>query len=243
MYPSIFNKFVKNPRIEPQQNSEVAPSDRVITPANVMTLSRVPLAVECARRLRKGQKGALKFAIASAASDMEGIAARTIDRLFPESGYGTSVAGAEWDPRVDTAAALVIATGVLLAPRVSLLGKTSVSIVLGQEGLKTAWALKADMNYRSLTHAVDHLSMQPTKGGKEAMAEKLTSLCGAVAINETDSPMLRTSLGVGATSLAISGALRGEEARHEYVQELSGMFYDFESVEQSNWDMARLNEL
>lgn len=196
-----------------------------------MTASRVPLAIECHRRLVNGQKGAFYFAAASAASDMEGIPARFITKHWPDSGLGISKFGADWDPRADSAAALIIAAGALRAPHVSLLGKGAVAVVLGQEGFKTAWALKVDHDYQKLADTAEHLWLQPTKGGKEAMAEKLTALCLAVATNETRNPYSRVGLGSAAMFMAISGAMRGEEARQEYVQEIHDMFIDLTDQE------------
>ncbi|MCA9333226.1 hypothetical protein KDA00_05140 [Candidatus Saccharibacteria bacterium] len=249
MIKSVFERFVSDPRVENSGESELPASEKILTPANLMTASRPILAAEASRRLLSGQKGAFAFAALAAATDAEGNVARWIDKVRPEWGRGVTIHGAEWDPRADTAAALMMAFAALKGPRVSVPGKLAVATVLGQEGYKTLWALRSDRQYRDLADTTEHLWLQPSKDGKLAMAEKLSALCLAIGTNDTDDFRLRTGLGFSAMAFAGIGAIRGEFARYEYVDELNHLFEDLGSEPSENpshfvnWEDARLNNL
>lgn len=224
MIKSPFDRFITNPQAKGSEEKTAPTSTKIATAANGMTAARPVLASIAANKLVHGEKGALPWVLAAAASDAEGNVARFWSKVFPNSERGTTIHGAVWDPRMDTIAALILCGAVLKAPRVSLLGKTAVGVVLGQEGRKTAWAINADMQYRELTESEEHLWIQPTKEGKAAMAEKLTAICLAVATNETDNLICKTTLGASALAFGTMGSIRAEQTRrNDYVPELAVM--------------------
>lgn len=224
MIKSPFDRFITDPRAEGSGEKTAPTSTKIVTVANGMTAARPVLASIAANKLIHGEKGALPWALAAAASDAEGNVARLWNKVFPDSERGTTIHGAVWDPRMDTVAALILCGAILKAPRVSPLGKAAVGIVLGQEGAKTAWAINADVQYRALTEAEEHLWIQPTKEGKAAMAEKLTAICFAVATNETDNFIYETALGASALAFGTMGSMRAEQTRrNDYVPELAAM--------------------
>lgn len=207
---------------------DTVPSDRLITPATVMTLSRPVLAGKASLMLVRGERYVTPIVAAAAATDMEGNVARLIDKLFPNSGLGVSTKGAQLDPVADTAAVLEIASAALIGPGVSLAGKAAVTSVMGQEGFKSVWALMAASKYRKATISEtipngEMLAMPIEQIGAEAMAEKLWALVLAVATNDVDPGPLRTTLGLGALAFAAVGVTHGEQARSSYVDSLAEM--------------------
>lgn len=216
----IFASFVQKSQPKDAE-AQVTPSDRLVTPANVMSAARPLLAMKAAEMLLHGKRGVLPLAVVIAATDGEGNMARFIDKKWPESGLGTSVKGAELDPIADTMAFLTIAGAALKAPRVSLLAKSAVATVLGQEGVKTAWAVTSAIKYQKQTGSSLHIPVDVA--GKEATVEKFAALTAAVATSETDNVMLRTGLGALAIACAVSGALRSERVREQYQQQVEEM--------------------
>ena len=99
---SLFDPFigeVKEPLVEP--------SDRILTPANVMTASRPLLALYAAHLLLQPERSKIPvtpIVIGMAATDMEGKVARLFDKHYPQWEIGTSKLGTEADQVADTAA-------------------------------------------------------------------------------------------------------------------------------------------
>ena len=212
MIKSIFKPFigeVKEPLIEP--------SDRLLTPANAMTVSRPLLALFAAHLLLQPERSRIPvtpIVVGMAATDMEGKVARWFDKHRPEWEIGTSKIGTEGDQIADTAAILIVGAAALRAPRVSLPGKLAIVTALGQEGVKTGWALKSQFEY-GLEHG-GKLEIPTLPDGKAAMAEKLTGVVLGVATNDFESFRVRVALGAGAVGFAGLGAMRGEHVRQEY---------------------------
>ncbi|MDB5164141.1 MAG: hypothetical protein JWS12_759 [Candidatus Saccharibacteria bacterium] len=202
--------------------AEHEPSNKIITLPNALTLARPILADQAARKLVQGEKGALWLVMAMAATDMEGIPARLIDKYFPNSGRGKTKLGAEGDQVADVAAILRLGEAIRRAPRISLLGKTATALALAQETRKSVWAVKAAYRYQYYTG--ERLSIPTIEAGKEAMAEKLVAITFAVATHETDNPMARLALGMAAMGFAIPGALRGESVMKQYNASFQQMF-------------------
>lgn len=211
----VFYNFVNRAQ-RPNASIEIDHSnDRRVTPADLMTYSRVPLALLSARRLYKGKRGALGFAIAMAASDAEGNVARYIDKKFPDSGYGTTNHGKLMDPIADTASLLTLCGGALISPGLNRISKLAVGVVLGQEFVKAVWATSQNSKYKQATG--EKLVLPVSPAGKEAMAEKFAAITLAVASNEIDGSRGQRILGAAALGFAVMGARRGESARGEYL--------------------------
>lgn len=203
--------------VQQSSGESIMPSDRFITPANAMTVSRPILAIKAAKMLIDGDKGVGPVVAIMAATDMEGSVARAIDNKWPASKMGTSTKGAKADKYADAMALVTVAGAAILAPRVSVPGKLAVGTILAQEGYKTIWA-----GVRAAQHARETgelLEIPVSLEGKEAMAEKFVALESAVLTGDTDNPFLRTSLGIAALAFAGVGSWRGEQVRRAYEQE------------------------
>lgn len=234
----LFRPFINGVQpLEDYQRHESHPElDKPFTPADALTISRPILAAKAARMLVRGEVGVTPVVIAMAATDMEGKLARLIDKLYPGSGWGSTAHGAPWDTYADTLALLTVGQAALLAPRVSKPAKAAMGLVLAQEGYKASWAFKRNRAFRESVRnhegvlielksfgAIDELPALPKKlelptslKGKESMAEKLTAAVAAVATNDFDNALLRSTLGTTAMAFATAGVLRGEAARREY---------------------------
>lgn len=192
-------------------------NDKLVTVPNAMTVSRPILGFEVARRLITGSKRRVAGMIAvMAASDAEGSVGRIIDKIRPNSGRGTTEAGASLDPVADSIAVAEVSAAMMFAPKVTKVGKLAVGIVLAQEARKTAWALRANARYTKATGA-DRLSLSPSVKGKESMVEKFMALEFAAATHDTTDRKSRFVLSALALGHAIVGSVRGESARREYI--------------------------
>lgn len=195
---------------------EVEQSDRIITPANLLSASRPALALKAASMLLHGQKGAGAVVALMAATDMEGYPARKIDKKWPESGLGTSKFGTKADTYADASAMLIVAGAALLAPRVSAPGKAAVGIVLAQEGYKTGWAALRAAQYLQATGEL--LEIPTDIIGKVAMVKKFVAIEAAVCTGDFDNPYIRQGLGAASLGFALAGASDGESARTSYQE-------------------------
>ncbi len=210
---SIYRRFISEKTMTPE--GAAAASSKLVTPANALTASRPVLAGHAARMLVRGERYVTPWIITAAATDMEGIVARAMDKYFPAMDRGTTKIGIAGDKHADVLAMLILSGAALRAPRVSAAGKLAVATVLGQEGVKIVWALSSGWRYRRETGML--LDVPPSVDGKEATAEKLTAVCAAAATNDTDSWTLRRGLDAVALGFAGVGTLRGEKARQDYV--------------------------
>lgn len=238
MHKSIFERFIPDPRTQVQIESDIKPSKKIITPANAMTVGRPAMALLAAKRLKNGEKGAFWPTAITGALDMDGKVARTMDRYCPQLERGTTEIGAKGDTYADASALLFIGGAILMAPRVPMSAKLGVTIILGQEGAKVAWALSADQAYKD-AGSTDHLYIPPTMGGKAAMAEKFSALAAAAAANDVDNLIVKQGLGLVSLDLALTGSLRGNEAVGVYKQEAAALIREL----QTNTDMANLRPL
>ena len=84
----------------PSSNQEK--KDKLLTPANFMTLSRPVLATLVGKRLLKQEKPVTPFVALMALSDMDGKVARFFDKNFPKLNIGTTKIGAIGDQISDT---------------------------------------------------------------------------------------------------------------------------------------------
>lgn len=220
----VFRPFIRGVKsLEEYRAKEAEQShDQPVTPADLMTYSRPLLAAKAGKMLLNGEVGVTPVALAMAASDLEGYPARLIDKLWPDSGYGTTAHGARNDTYADAAALLVVGAATLKAPRVTRSGKAAMAAILGQEGFKAAWALRRNREYQDLTG--QRLELPSSLEGKEAMAEKLTGAVFAIATNDTDNTYVRAALSAGALYFAGVGSWRGERARRNYDETIEGMF-------------------
>ena len=239
---SIYDRTVGGVKDRAEYEAHDASLDKPFTPADAFTVARPLLAAKAGRMLLRGQKGVTKVVAAMAATDgADGKSARLIDRLAPDTGWGSTAHGAPWDTYADTGAILIVGGASLLAPRVTRGAKAAIGITLGQETTKAVWAIRSN---KAFLGAVDlhrdaintslaedpedealiaELSLLPTKlklpssaKGKAAMADKLTGLTLGVATNDFDNPVTRSGLTAGALYFSGVGAWNGEAARQAY---------------------------
>ncbi|MEO6513103.1 MAG: CDP-alcohol phosphatidyltransferase family protein [Candidatus Saccharimonadales bacterium] len=200
---------------------ETLPTEHLLTPANLLTLSRPLLGAEIAHRLIHDDcdKNVTPLMLVMAATDGEGYVARLVDKYFPGSGRGSTKLGEAADPIADTAAFLEVAVAALKAPHVSKLGKVAVGIVLTGESVKTGWAIWSNFKHRRATG--EQLVIKPSRSGKIATAEKFAALTAAIGTHDLEPGRKRTWLGVVAVGAAIDGTVRGEKARQSYQRNLA----------------------
>jgi hypothetical protein len=210
-----------------QESVGVKPSRNIITGPTIMTATRPPLALKVNRKLVRGEKGALPYAIAMAGSDMEGKLGWLIDTLWPNSGRGSSEFGEQADLFADATALLLVGGGALRGPRVPLEAKTGVGLILAQEGLKAAWGVRANSQYKS-AGGEGVLNIPASVEGRSAMAEKFTGILLAVAAHEADDPRLRHTIGAASFAMCAIGAARGQLAQNEYHQRFDYILQDLQ---------------
>src|SRR5437016_3660232 len=92
------------------------PDEHLVTPATLLTASRPLIGLKIAHMLITGEKGTAPWAMVMGLTDMEGGLAKTIDKVFPGSGYGSTELGAALDPIADAAAVLEVCLASLVAP-------------------------------------------------------------------------------------------------------------------------------
>lgn len=207
-----FKVFVENKR-EHEPTAEAG--DRLITIPNAITVARLPLAYKAASMLMNGETPAsVMVATAFVTDAIDGIAARTLDKFVPEKQIGRSKIGEPLDQYIDVAGALIICAGIIRAPRVPLSGKMAASVILSQEGAKTAWAATQALRHYRATG--ERLQIPSSNLGKEAMIEKGLAVVGAAASGDIDHPVGRQAVGAASLGLATLGASHGETARQEY---------------------------
>ncbi|HSX23791.1 MAG TPA: hypothetical protein VLE74_01695 [Candidatus Saccharimonadales bacterium] len=224
----IYSSLVSRAQSANKTETNAPVSEKLITPANVMTAARPVLAAKAAHMLVRGERYVTPWVIATGLSDAEGNIARLIDKLFPEWGRGVTRGGAQADPIADTAAVLEIAGAAMFAPRVSKLAKTALLITFGAEAVKTGWSLNAARIYKQATVSNEHpggqlLNIPVDPIGKESMLEKLETVVFAAATNDFEPGPFRTGLGLTALGHSVAGAYHGEKARAGYVEQLGDM--------------------
>lgn len=216
----IYRPFIGGVRSLQEFEEKDHSNDKPFTPGDAMTYSRPPLAALTGAILLRGEKptavwnAATPWATLTMATDMEGQVCRLIDKFWPDSGLGSTEHGARNDPIADTMALIEIGGAILKAPRVTPAAKMATAAVFGAEGYKTQWALRRNAAFKARTG--EQLILPTSLEGKEAMAEKMTTLILATATHDTDNPLLRTALSAGAMTFAGIGTARGERARQAY---------------------------
>ena len=219
----IYKPLVKRSQAINTESTVDHSNDKLVTVPNAMTLARPLVAFGAAYFLVTGSARNVKGLIAGmAATDGEGSVGRIWDKVRPNSGRGTTLAGARWDPIADSIAVAEVSAAMLFAPKVTTIGKLAVGLVLGQEVRKTAWALRANSRYKKAT-GEDKLLLTPSIKGKESMVEKFAALEFAAATHDTTDRKQRFVLSALALGHAIVGSLRAETARKEYVPILEEM--------------------
>lgn len=223
MHKSIFSRYIADPRATEVKSALHEPSERILTPANAITAFRPVLGALAIKKLNSNEKGVFKFVAAAGFLDgIDGWVARQIDQRRPDSGLGTSKYGASADTIADVGTVIPVGLATMSADRVPLLAKLGLGAVLTQEATKISWAARANSEYKQAS-GEDRLFIQPTKGGKEAMAEKFACLGLAVLANETDRPVVRGIIGAAALYFGVTGALRGNEAVGQYKMEAASL--------------------
>ena len=253
----IYRPFIgKAKSLDQYQDISSHKHDKSITPSDIISFTRPALAIQASRKLLRGERHVTPLVITMAATDMEGKLARIIDKTWPDSGWGTTLHGAPVDTYADTLAALILGASIIRAPNVSKIAKISTALVLGQEGYKAGWALARNGEYMKAVRKHEEntrqlfandmsaiMPMFPKKlelpsslRGKEAMAEKLTTLAGAAATNDLDPGPLRTGLIIATAGFAVAGAMRGEYARRvDYIPMFNELL---EERQQADLDLA-----
>jgi phosphatidylglycerophosphate synthase len=195
------------------------PPEHLLTPANIMTLSRPILGYFASKKILENEPGVTPLVVAMSVSDAtDGFVARYVDTHHPDSGRGSTHIGKSIDPIADTIAMLEISIATLRAPGVSTLGKSAVGIVLAVEGFKTAWAMKE--NYRHFKKTREWLVISRNDDGQYATFSKLLAIGAAVSTNNLTPSRGRTTLGATAIGAAIFGVIFGEKARSSYAEDL-----------------------
>ncbi len=210
----IYKPLIKGARSLEEFEQIDHSNDKTVTPGDVMTYSRPPLASIAAWMLLTGRRPASIVAGIAMATDMEGQVCRWIDKTWPNSGYGSTEHGARRDPIADTMAMGILGGAILGSPKVSASGKIATATVFGVEGYKTQWALRSNAKFKNFTG--EPLILPASADGKEAMAEKMTAIEFAIATNDVDNQVLKAALGAGAMAFAGVGSYRGERARRAY---------------------------
>jgi hypothetical protein len=190
-----------------------------VTPATILTASRPLLGLKVAHMLLTGEKGTGPWAAVMGLTDLEGGLAKTIDKVFPDSGYGTTEFGAAADPIADVAAVFEVAAASLAAKRVSNTAKLAAGIIIASDGVKAAWATRANARHRATTG--QQLIIRPGIKGKTGTASKLVALAAIVSTHELEPGRRRTALGWSALGLAIFGSALSESARRDYSRKTS----------------------
>ncbi|MGH7237776.1 MAG: hypothetical protein ACREGF_04540, partial [Candidatus Saccharimonadales bacterium] len=218
-----YRTSAENHQAENHQN------DQPFTPSDALSLSRPALAIKAGRMLVRGERNVTPLVVALAATDMEGKLARLIDKLAPDSGWGSTAHGEALDIAADTSALLIVGGAILKAPRVSAPAKFAVATVLGQEAFKAGWAIDCNHKYMAavrqrqasagslfeagiiaeLPEFPSKLKLPVSAKGKEAMAEKMTAVIAAVATNDLDPGAWRNSLAATSLAFAAIGSAHG----------------------------------
>ncbi|MEO8785227.1 MAG: CDP-alcohol phosphatidyltransferase family protein [Candidatus Saccharimonadales bacterium] len=219
MHKSLYDRFIPDPRAAEVKAELIEPSDRILTPATLITAIRPILGAMATKKLLAGEKGVFKLTALMGLTDFaDGKLSRWIDKHYPESTYGTSKFGASADTMADVTSLAPVGLSMVVAKRIPITAKLGIGAVLSQEGSKGGWAFNANNQYKE-AGGEGQLFIQPTKGGKAAMAEKFTSFGLAALANECENPIVRSSLGVASFYFGVTGALRGNEAVGQYKQE------------------------
>ncbi len=199
---------------------EHEPSDRIITPATIMSASRVAMAFRIAYMLHADKRGVTLWGMALGASDMEGKVARFIDRRWPESGLGTSKFGAQADTYADGAAILILCPAVVTAPHISNRSKVTMGLIGAQEVKKVAWAKSANDQYLELTERklgeAKTLYIEPTIDAKEQIARKATAGLAALATHDLRDPISRFALDATCAGFGQAGMRQAEQVYAYY---------------------------
>lgn len=209
----VLRPLINRAQTQPD-NRTVALSNKIATLPNAMTAARPLLGLYVAKRLLQGKPRTMPSMLLAGATDMEGWGARFIDKTFPQSGRGATKIGEGGDPIADTLLLLEVGGAALAAPRVNILGKLAVSVILAQETQKALWAVNTAKTYHR--YAGGKIPIKTTIDGKEAMAEKILAGGLATWTNDFEDPLIRVSLGAASLGFAIAGALRGHREFLKY---------------------------
>ena len=199
-------------------------STKIVTPATSITAMRPLLALKAASMLRRGDRPVMPVVAMMSLTDLEGLSARLIDRLWPEWERGRTKFGVAADKYVDAGALAIVAAAALVAPRVSLAGKATAGAILAQQGKKAVWAGRMGLEYQQATGGF--LDLEPTDEGKRGVFEQLVGLTAAVATNDTDSWAARRILDGVALTAAGLGVFHSEQGRHASDAIIHGMIAD-----------------
>ncbi|MFZ1248751.1 MAG: hypothetical protein WAQ24_00315 [Candidatus Saccharimonadales bacterium] len=217
-------------------------SKKIVSPATMLTVARPIIGGRVMYDLIKGNPGVTKKTIIGAATDMEGVPARGIDKFVsfltkqgvavPEwlQGRGATEAGQQLDPPADTAFAAEVTTGVIFGKNTSPSAKLAAMIIAAKEGRKTAWYASKSKAYgdalseRGLER--EKLIVPVSKAGKEGMTEALVGMVLAVTTSDLKDkkvPALRTIAGILAVGHAVVAFARGELVTRHYDTEATAM--------------------
>jgi hypothetical protein len=235
----IGSEYTLTPDIEeigsecPLTPDEKIKSDRLLTPANVMTASRLLFASIATLKLLKGEQGATPYVIEMGLADMDGQVARFFDKYFPKLRIGTTKIGETGDYVIDSASLLIVSGASIISSNIDNIGKIAVTTILAQEGIKVIWGMKSAYNYsnivKSKRNSNEKLRLPVIDKGKKATLLKFASLVCAVATNDTDNPALEKALGILSLGLAGVGIYHGEQARQEYDRQYKELLALLES--------------
>ncbi len=216
--------------VESKHDREPAgePSDKLLTPANVITAARIPLVLKAAQMLIKGDRPVSPLVAGLLVMDaVDGTTARLFDKFFPDLKIGRSKIGEPEDQWVDLAVGTILSRAILKAPQVPAASKLAAAVVMGQEGYKTAWAVHKGVNHYLKTGEVPVVKTADI--GREAMIEKGFSLATAVISGDVQQPVARQALGATSLFFATLGATHGEQARQDYAETMLAQLETFQA--------------
>lgn len=213
----LIKKSQTGPHCSPEEMSS-----KVLTLPTVVSLGRIGLACHLTKELMTNEEISpwslfFESSLLASSDSLDGQSARLIDRLFPDSGRGTTKWGATIDVVSDTSALIIVGAGAVLSPKINWTAKAAIGLTLGHEITKAVWATNKGRQYKALTG--DILNIKPTNEGKESMAEKYL---GVILLMNTASQeknrSLRTLLTIGGLLFSASGTVRSEKQRQMYNQ-------------------------
>ncbi|CAN5191039.1 hypothetical protein BH09PAT3_BH09PAT3_4380 [soil metagenome] len=211
-----------------RKESNVTPSDRIVTLPTAVGSLRVPLALKAAKMIAHGEKGATPLVMAMWATDtIDGYIAGLVDRKLPGSGLGSSEFGAKADVAYDVLSGVIIGSALMVGPNVSKTAKLAVGVALGKDLSKTARYMGMNRDFKEALRQgelpITNLDIPVNFDGKESTVEQGMALTLATATNDFENPYVRATLSGLAVAHAIAGNIHGERAAEDYDTKFSYM--------------------
>lgn len=230
----VFRQFISTDSEATHIEHVVEPSDKIITPATIMSASRVVAAARIAYMLHTDKRGVTFWGMYLGASDMEGKVARWFDAHKPEWEIGSTVFGAKADTYCDGAAILILCPAIVAAPHVSNRSKAIMGGIGAQEVQKLAWAKGANDQWQELTERklgkAQTLYIEPTVDAKEAIARKAAAGLAALATHDLRDPLSRYALDATCAGFGQAGMRQAAGVYKDYDNTFQLMMEDLTAL-------------